>query len=1276
MKRRVAKWIGGSLLSALSIMIYLVLFQTHLFSSASLSILNTHFLNPKSIHLAGDLGGALFNDELSLRHAEVSVLGDTLLTAENIRLLNWEWLWDTKELIVSKIFFENYTLNLQHTENIFRHDSKSANQLSIILNHITGQNGQIAFNTTNGLEVIHVLELDADLWLIDGFTQAKLSSAIIFIPGQISDTLTIAALVEVDDEGGIDINALKIQAADQELNLKARLSQGDYTATINGSNFSPKLLDDLVLPEPLSNAKLNIKLLLDRVNGNLNISGTGALELKENRHPFKLKSYHKNYARESIDIQVGTQNSLLDLKATRDTSGTFNGMAELYRFNLFNIFSEHQLKILEPTGNISFQGDRRKYLIVPRLTSFMVNTLRFDSLQAEITVEPSGILAISDGIITQDNNRLDFSGSISEEQLDLIGKIDFTDYSFIENASSNGKISGSISSIININGSLSEPHITGIIRPKSLSYDDMLSLTGLGKIDLMYRQGTLIGEFALKGNKGFLLGDSLKSFSILTAMSDRGFSLADLNIQGSKNMISMSGNYGQPGIELNKFNFIMESNQLKLADTVHIQRNKEQEYFVPSSVLNFNKGGIALSGIYSLENGLNIDAEFELIDLKQVLKFIRVKQAFSGLSSGEAHVTGRLSDPLIHIKMQLLDGVTLGYPSDSANIDLTMSSSMVFSNGTEAFTNKGSLKLNGQLPWGYKIAGSRIGDTPQFFSIALKNYRLKDLNFSSVAGFPISGRATGSISIRGNPENSKLDGQLSIVDASFDTLKFSTAYTDFDYDGNLLTFDSLSMVSNWGYGSGTGFIPISLDLIAPDRMRAANRNIGLDFNFILNELPFLSSYISTIDAIHGDFIGRFSLSGPLNSPVRTGHIRGHNARLDLSDLGNPITDIHSEISLIDNTLTIDHFSGRMLFSEGSNLQVQGVVGYLTSNITELIGVKGRQEYAGVVTAEGSIDLRSFFEPRFDLKMKANEVYYRSTDGLIEAIADAEMQVTGQDTLDITAIIPVKRAAYYSNFESEESYRQLVSTRDSTLFRYSLDAIFSSDLLISNDQMEAEFEGELWLLDYGDGIMRFSGTLTVVEGGKFYYLGNELALISGEIIFNSVDFNPQISMEAEILIEGEKVRLILSGDLDEPELVINAENTTLTQTNVLTYLTINQKLLEEGFDRTTALDPVKTYSEMLVEKQLSKIGRDIIGLDILDIGINLGRGDTTTVSRFEVGQRLSKNLKITAAGDFQPTDGKTDYDFGLEYQINQNVSVTSKINQNGEVELNGRLKFTY
>ncbi len=1276
MKKRVAQWIGGGLLSLISILIYLFLFQTHLFSQLTLNLLNSTFLESRDISVHGQLHGGVFGKELGISNLNVLLNNnaDTLLVAEAAKLIDWEWEWDTRE-----VFIKNFTIDDYHFRSEFipvrsGKAPESPTLTSVIIENIRGNNGRLDLVVQDSMQVVNLLNMTANLWLIDGFTHLKILSSEIAIPDISADTMSISGTLEADQSGALAFNDLQVNSPSQSLKLDGTMGTESISIKLDAKDVAISSIEYLELPEPYSNARMDFSLNFQKDSTDLHLSGTGSLHMADNQIPIKLNSFAHTNGGDEINVIIGDELEHIAISAERDTIGRVSGYADLFRLDLSPFLINSKLLIREPIGQISFSGRDGTYLFNPRLATFTMNDIKFDSLVADVRYANGRDLWFPKGLITMGDNRLEFSGGINTDVLNLQGALSISDFSLIQPLEKKNPFGGAVASNFVVSGSLDRPQISGDISPDNLSFDDKLMLTGLGKVALVLEQGKLLGDVALQGNQGLLLGDSLLSYTVLANVSSLGISIDDLHLQGTKNLISLSGRSDSEGIDIHKLNVIMGGDQLKLADSIHIEKRTDSLFEIPSSIFSFNNGGLALAGAYDLNQGLQLSSNFELIDVQGILDFFNLKVAFAGIATGKAQLTGPLFDPVIDAQFQLLNGVTLGYPSDSAMVDITLSSSTTVSNAMYASKSGGTLNLVGQLPWGYKIKGDAIKTTPQNFSIVTDNYRLRDLKFKTIVGMPVNGRATGSLSIRGTPVDTKMDAQLSLTEAAFDTLKFTSGYMEMNYEGNLLTFDTLSMVSNWGYGSGSGFMPLSLDLIAGDRSSFSSRDMGMDFEFNLNEMPFLSSYIASIDGIQGDFIGNLGFSGPLKAPIRNGKIRGHNGRLEVSVLGNPVTDIHSELTLVDNTMTLDHFSGRMLFSEGSNLNIQGVVGEITSYFGDLFGVDATQNYAGTVNAQGTIDLRSFFHPRFDISLNAEEVYYRSTDGLIEAIADAELQFIGQDTMDVTAIIPVKRAAYYDNFGEKESYDEIVSNVDSSIFRYSLDTQFASDLLISNDQIEAEFEGELWLLDYGDGIMRFTGTLTVQEGGKFYYLGNELRLNSGEIIFNSVDFNPQINMEAEIDIDGETIVLVLSGDLLEPELVIKAANTQLTQSDVLTYLTINQKLVEVSFDTQSALNPVKSYSEMLVEKQLSKVAREITGLDILDVGLNTS--DTSSVSRLQLGQRITKNWKVTYDGALQPIDGKSDYDFGLEYQINQNVSVTSKINQDGEVELNGRLKFTY
>ncbi|MBT3253881.1 MAG: hypothetical protein HN995_08640 [Candidatus Marinimicrobia bacterium] len=1262
------------MLTTISILIYLILFQTHLFSNIIVNSLNKYILFPTGISMSGDVQGGLLRKSLGLHQLliKVDLTGNSLLTADEISLLGWDWDWSTKELTLQNLFIDGYSIQAENTPSITKMAGDQKSSVSTIIQNVKAEHGRVSYGSGDSTETIVLPSLHSTLWYIDGFVDTKIHSALAIAPSITKDTLTVKGLVGIDADGDIKVRDLDLNTPKQNMKLDVAYASDEVSLSMRGTNLDPSTLENVTIPSYLSDLRVNYDVDIHRNKDSLALFGSGSFQLNGFDIPFNLHQLESNPVTQQFDLSLGTELENVRINAHRSADGYENANINFFRFDIGQLLDIPEFRISEPIGKVSIRGTTGEYVVGVILESFVLNNLHFDTFESDFTYSEQNGIDVFTGLVTQDNNWLNFNGKLSPDDLNLDGSIGFSDFSFLDAFGIPNKISGDISSQFKITGNVDQPRIRADLMPESLSYDNKLTLTGDGKIDLSLNEKRLTGDIALMGESGFLFRDSLQSYTILGNISEDGYFLEDMHLQGIKNMVSISGGYDNKNIILNKLNMIQGENQLKIADTVIVRSNPQGIFQLPSSVVTFNNGGISLEGTFSDQDGFALNTEFELIDVARVLDFFRVKVDYSGIASGSAAISGNLFDPIIDAKLILKNGVTHGYPSDSANVDLRLTSSEVVSNNVDAFTAGGSLNLVGKLPWGYKVKGEEIGDMPQSFSIVTDNYRLRDLNFTSIVGMPISGRATGSLSIRGTPFDTKLDAQLSLSNAAFDTLKFSQGYSELTYEGNLLTFDTLSMVSNWGYGSGTGFMPVSLDLIAEDRLSVDSRDMGLEFEFNLNEMPFLSSYITSIDAIQGDFIGTLGFTGPMASPIRNGKIRGHNASLEISLLGNPITDIHSEITVLDNTLTIDHFSGRMNFSEGSNLNTQGAVGWMAEKAGDLIGVNATETYAGEVTATGGLDLTSFFEPRFDIQLKANEVYYRSTDGLIEAIADADLTFDGQDTLNVEAIIPVLRAGYYANFESETSYEEIVSRTDSSLFKYNLNTQFASDLLISNDQMEAEFEGELWLLDYGDDIMRFTGTLTVLEGGKFFYVGNELDLLSGEIIFNSVDFNPQINMEAEIDIEGERVQLILSGDLDEPELVIKAEDTKLTQSDVLSYLTLNKTLVDISLDES-ALDPVENLSIQFVEKQLSKLGREYIGLDL--VGVDFA-ADSTANARLRLGQRLSKNLMITYEGAIQPTDGETDYDFGFEYQISKNVSVTTKINQNRDVELNGRLKFTY
>ena len=1295
MRRKVAKWLIGGFVSGLTIASYLVLFYTHLFSPLAVSYINRVLLADSDLQFQGKMIGSIMGKATGfadLRLQSTSTT-DTIFAAERVLLNTWTAELENNLLAVDQVELYNYHFDTRALSNM-QTSNGSGSSISININNLYANPGTIIVGQSDSVSILYLDQINAKAWIIDGHMGSEFSllAERSFVPG--FKSVQISGLVGRSSNGVIQFEDLSIYDDASYLSLNGSLDGSRLSTRFQGDELTLEQMSEFIeLPERFSQGLLDLDIMIqhDLSSQSSDLTGNGSLKLEGIEYPFTVNKLTTNGPELSTDILIGTEFNHVRFAFDQNEAGEIKGEAELFRPDLNPLIPDERIQVIEPIGTIQFSGSTQGYRIDTRIESFSVNDIPFKSLLGQMQIDQDGTVLIQSGSISQEENHIGFDGSISEDQLDLFGRVYVSNFNFLNELNPREVLKGTLISDFVLQGDPRSPRITGDLMPADFGIGDIFRINGTAKYDLNLVNGIWEGDIALQGKEGLFMDDSLLAYDFLTNFSDQQIEIEELHVQGTNNLISLSGLIDNNSAAIHKLNVIIDDDQIKLIDSVDIVRSQDSTFHLPPSLLTFNLAGISAEGTFHPEKGLDIHTEYELLNLGDFTRFARLNIPFSGIATGSTNISGSFSDPLFRSEFTLLNGNTIGYATDTAWVDLTLRSDATISHRIDARKAGGELTLIGQLPWGYRVSREAMRDATQNFSIQFENYRLRDIKLTEVVGQPISGRATGNVTYRGTPINTKMDADLHLRTAKFDTLDFNTVYANFQYEDNLWTFDSLSAISNWGYGNGVGTMPISLDLIADDRTSIFDREINMDFHFELNQMPFLTSYISALDIIDGDIAADLSFSGPTRSPIRNGKVRAHNGNIQISIMGNPITDVHSELTLVDNTMTIDHFSGKMLFTEGSALNIQGVVGRATSLIGDLIGIDAATTYAGNVGLTGNIDFTSFFQPKFDVAITGNEVYYRSADGLIEAIADADMNFTGRDTLDVNGILPVKRAVYYDNFTSGAAYHEEIGGIDSSMFRYSLQTIFPSDLLISNDQLEAEFEGELWLLDYGDGQMHFSGTLSAKEGGKFYYLGNELDIVEGEITFHSVDFNPTIDIIAQVYIqqasEEQLIELTLTGDLLEPELIIDPGTSQLTQNDILTYLTLNQTFVEASFEGGSALNPVETYSELLVEKQISKIGREITGLDIINIsGVDLSglRGDFASdtlgtadeVPRFEVGQRLSKNLKVTYESALQPTGGKTDYDFGLEYQINRNVSVTSKVNQDDEVELNWRFKFTY
>lgn len=90
---------GGVLLSAVAVIIYLFLYHTALFSTLLINLANNQILSSKKLSINGDITGSLLGPSFGMRSILLMNVAqdDTIATAKRLNLTGWEWNWDVKE---------------------------------------------------------------------------------------------------------------------------------------------------------------------------------------------------------------------------------------------------------------------------------------------------------------------------------------------------------------------------------------------------------------------------------------------------------------------------------------------------------------------------------------------------------------------------------------------------------------------------------------------------------------------------------------------------------------------------------------------------------------------------------------------------------------------------------------------------------------------------------------------------------------------------------------------------------------------------------------------------------------------------------------------------------------------------------------------------------------------------------------------------------------------------------------------------------------------------
>ncbi len=1125
-------------------------------------------------------------------------------------------------------------------------------------------------------------------WLLDGILYLKTDTAALALGAPLNQTVQFSGGISLEPNRTGQLIDLGILLANGKGVINAGFQPDSISAQVHIPSFNLKdLLRRQGLRLPLDSAVLkSFNMAVSRNNGIWLASGEGISQL--NTRTAKIKIDQARFDSSGLSLKAQMQSGIQKLQTNFSLANyqnfTLTGSAE--KLDMSQDFSTPRIRDL--SGKFSVSGTSRQQTANVRLEAFRVGAYRIDTLVMKMTRE-SDQYRIDSLAITTSGTKLNLHGMVQSRQLTLTGDVRVSDISQWVPNREKVPLAGSTDLKFRVAGSISEPVIQGEIQQAELTYGQRIKSVGRGKFNLKKRHSVWDGELVLHGSDGLLLNDTLRNLNIALQLENNRLRLTNFNARSDRYLIAGSGLATPDSLILQRLSIILDNQSLSTAEPVKIYHPKRRpnQWVIPRRVLTFNRGGVSVEGNFSADGEMDLNLTTELISMSEVMKFLGRKTVMAGNLAGNFHISGQPANPTIESNFTWMKPAVEQLSADNFVFQGKIQNRKLIV-ASASFT-KGSAKVSflGTFPLGFTADEWKESRTEnQLFTARFTDYKLKDLAFTHYKKTPVSGTLTGIINGRGTPAATILKATFDVQNGMWGKLDFNKGRVGFSYERGIINVDTIGVISNWGIASGMGYLSGDLNLRPETRRPPGGVENPLDLTFTGNfsQLKFLTAYLNGLDELTGDFDVDMHLYGTYENPIRDMKLRGHHATLAMSFLDNKITDIHTEMTMRNNTMTIDHFSGKMNYTEGTALEKAGGIRWATRQLGSILGFGKGREYKGDLLVTGVGDFSQFFHPKFNIGLKGKEIYYRNIASEFEAISDLNMTIAGQDTIRINADMPVIKGGYFSNFTSQESYnvKKVATTQlqhHGPVVIYNLHTTFLGNLRIENNLMFSEWEGELWLLNYGDGKLRFSGSLTVLAGGKFFYLGNVLDIQSGTLTFNPVEFNPEISdFVVTTTIDGEQVYLSLSGDLKEPQLALApGETTTLSMDDILAYLTINQKVTQGiNLGANSLRDPVRSYVGMLVNKQGEKLLNRFMGLDYLDIQSSLFDPSASDTARITIGQRLSKNIKMTYQRDIMISEPNPYSKLSVEYRMNKNMSIIGGVDQDGLLEVRGRLRYTY
>ncbi|MCK4641650.1 MAG: translocation/assembly module TamB domain-containing protein, partial [Candidatus Marinimicrobia bacterium] len=676
-------------------------------------------------------------------------------------------------------------------------------------------------------------------------------------------------------------------------------------------------------------------------------------------------------------------------------------------------------------------------------------------------------------------------------------------------------------------------------------------------------------------------------------------------------------------------------------------------------------------------------------DIDPFNAYLKGSEGIAGILNGLVSYVDTSETPTVYSRMEVNNANLFGKQFNNVRFESMLIKNQIklenilFEDNEKGYMN-GYGTINCHFPLTEGVAFIDSTDSLEL-QLQFENFAFSIFSSFMLPKHSKDGKLFGSLSIANTMNAPEFNYQLKIMDPVLDRISGNELQIKGEYRDQKLEFTNITFRDDKGVANGSGYLPFTFAFKPRHKVLNKDSSMYMNFSIHASALEFLSQYINSVESIEGVYDMAISISGTPNNPVRSGNIIAKDGIIHLTSLENPVTGVVGSAILQNNKMEIISFDGYML-KPASRSRVDKFKRKFRAYTWDILFPSVISSNEPNVSIAGEIDFSSFFHPVFDVQINAKDLYMRTLLAEQEGLVDGVFTMTGGDTVNIEGEIDINEFIIRNEFQpSDPLIEELSVGRGYT--NINLHAIIPGNLYFRNSQLDCELEGEMWIIKHGSDPYRFSGTLDI-RRGKFFYLGWEFEIVRGSVIFDPTEFNPILDIEATVDLasyaqydsldtgsdEEDNVLMRLSGDLQNPTLEF--ESGKYSESDILMFLTRTQLGEEDPLNQDRLSADARNIFGMYFERQLEKSISRISGLDEFELRTrgNLLSNQQPDQWSFVMGQKITPNLYLKyerALSLIEPNQ-----QFGIEYRLSRNISLTGEVNQDGSYSINYLYKYRY